>query len=179
MKKRAAVYEEIHALIAEALSELNGQGYNPLDLVDLNTAAFAPSRLTNGFRVSDYPFPGARYLSVVDGHCYHVVGLTPDKSSVLAYRFGVRGQWIGRKTGIAVAISPEGWIHARLVLYQINTVGMKLERGVIQHFGPDVSQLHISVHIKAILQHFKERISQHLPARFFRALASTPQREST
>lgn len=178
MKTRAAVYEEIHSLIAEALSRLSGQGYNPLDLVDLNTAAFAPSRLTNGFKVSDYPFPGARYLSVVDGHCYHVVGLTPDKSSVLAYRFGVRGQWIGRRTGMAVAISPEGWVGARLVLYQINTVGMKLERGVIQHFGPDVSQLHVSVHIKAIVQHLKERILLCLTARFFRPQASTTQRES-
>lgn len=179
MKKRAAVYEEIHSLIAEALSKLSGQGYSPLDLVDLNTAAFAPSRLTNGFLVSDFPFPGARYFSIVDGHCYHIVGLTPDKSAVLAYRFSVRGQWIGRRTGIAVSISPEGWVAARLVLYQINTVGMKLERGVIQQFGSDVSQLHLSVHLKAIFQHFKERISRYLPARFCQHQAPATPRSST
>jgi len=87
---------------------------------------FAPSEMMKDFRISDYPFIGARYLSIRDGHVYIVAGMTSRDQKVLAYRQGFLISCLTHRGGMAVGITSEAWLSGTMIMFSVSHAVMDL-----------------------------------------------------
>ena len=116
----------LRARIAEAL-RADGLKVRPnLSSLALAIGTFAPSEIMEGFPISDYPFIGARYVSLRDGHVYIVAGPTDDGLQVMAYRLGWWRSNLSVRGGIAVGITEDAWMDSVMVMFSLTHAGFQL-----------------------------------------------------
>ncbi|CAE6822696.1 hypothetical protein R70006_06281 [Paraburkholderia domus] len=125
------VFDVIRKRIGEALQR-PGLRVRPSSQLELAIATFAPSHVVIGFEISDYPFIGCRYVSVRDGHVYIVAGSTDDGMQVKAYRLNFIQSVFTTDGGIAVGITPDGWMESVMVMYSQSHEHFEMEGGVLK-----------------------------------------------
>jgi hypothetical protein len=106
--------------------------------LELSIATFAPSHITIGFVMSDYPFIGARYVSVRDGHVYIVAGATDDGEQVKAYRLNFWQSKASVMGGIAVGLTPDGWMDSIMIVFSASHEKFEMEDGMLKSVRHDV-----------------------------------------
>jgi len=131
-EKPGDVFSIIRGRIAQAL-QLEGLRVRPSSQLELAIGTFAPSSILEDFVVSDYPFPGSRYVSVRDGHVYIVVGPTDDGTQVMAYRLGFLHSIFSLKGGDAVGLTPDGWMDSVMVMFSMSHASWSVAEGVIEN----------------------------------------------
>ena len=125
------IFRQLRQRIAEEL-KADGLDVKPVSQLELAIGTFVPSEIVAGFGISDYPFIGARYVSIRDSHIYIVAGSTDDGSEVLAYRLGYLQSTLSVRGGHAVGISADGWMQSRMILYSLQHAHFGMADGVIQ-----------------------------------------------
>ncbi|MBR8428970.1 hypothetical protein [Burkholderia cenocepacia] len=128
---RNRVFDHIRKRIGEELQRPDLR-VRPSSQLELAISTFAPSQVLIGFEVSDYPFLGARYVSVRDGHVYIVKCSTDDGEQIVAYRLNFIQSIMTTQGGIAVAITPDGWMDSTMVMYSLTHEHFEMEGGVLQ-----------------------------------------------
>ncbi|MDM8356615.1 hypothetical protein [Pandoraea communis] len=124
----APVFNEIRARIGVALSD-PGLKVRPASQLELAISTFAPSHVVKGLKFSDYPFIGARYVSVRDGHVYVVAGATRGGQEIEAYRMPFAASMFTMSGGFAVAITAEGWMASRMIVYSLTHERLVMQGG--------------------------------------------------
>ena len=114
----ASAIQANHPKLAEGLSSIR-----------FAIGTFVPSEILKQFEVSDYPFIGARYVSLYDGHVYIVAGTCDIGKQVLAYRLGFLQSIFGTKGGIAVGITEEAWMNGVMIMFSLNHAGFSFTEG--------------------------------------------------
>lgn len=125
------IFNVLRKRIAEELRQ-DGLDVQQVSQLELAIGTFVPSEVVKGFKISDYPFIGARYVSQRDGHVYIVAGATDDGSQVMAYRLGFLQSVLTTKGGMAVGISEDGWMDSVMILYSLQHAHFDMRRGTIQ-----------------------------------------------
>lgn len=158
MSSPQPILDQIRLLISEEMASYEGSPFKNMTQEDLELAAFLPSRYSD-FKISDNPFAGARYVSVADGNCYHLYGVSKQNDSLVALRFAPVNQWLrrSRRRGQAVLISAEGWIEARMVIYQITSPKMTLKDGLLTHIGERSGRMYVDMYFRAMIRHWREK----------------------
>lgn len=158
MSSPPPILDQIRLLIAEEMASYEGPLREKMTEEDLELATFLPSRYSD-LKISDTPFSGARYVSVADGNCYHLYGVSKQNDALVALRFAPLNQWRRRSggRGQAVLITAEGWIEARLVIYQIASPKMTLQDGLLTHIGERSGRMFIDMYCRAIIRHWLEK----------------------
>jgi len=110
----------LRARIAAAIQANHPELGEKLSGIQFAIGTFAPSEIMKRFVVSDYPFIGARYVSLFDGHVYIVAGTCKEGREVMAYRLGFLQSVFSSKGGIAVAITEDAWMERVMILYSLN-----------------------------------------------------------
>lgn len=126
LRKRIAEELKMPDLEVDAVSQL-----------ELSIGTFVPSEIVRGYRISDYPFIGARYVSRRDGHVYAVAGSTADGLQIMAYRLGFIHSVLTSKGGMAVGIDEDGWMASTMILYSIDHAHFAMQGGVIESVSED------------------------------------------
>jgi len=121
------VFERIRIGIAQQLEKCRDLDMRKVgSSLEYAIGTFAPSEMMKEFHVSDYPFIGSRYVSVLDGHVYIVAGSTDKDHLVLAYRQGFFHSCITHRTGLAVGITSEAWLAGVMILYSLDHAAMSM-----------------------------------------------------
>ncbi|WP_454727840.1 MULTISPECIES: hypothetical protein [Cupriavidus] len=130
------VFHEIRAKIAERLQapDLTVQRVSPEELA---IGTFVPSWLTEGARISDYPFIGARYVSLVTGEVFIVVGSHPDEKAVIAREVGFWRSFLHDGQRV-VAISVNGWLDNVMHVYSTNQISFGMQGNELAHIDGEV-----------------------------------------
>ncbi len=128
--QKVRIFDEIRVEIGKALQRPNLK-VRAASSLELAIGTFAPSELIDGFEMSDYPFLGARYVSLRDGHVYIVVGATEDGGSIKAYRLHFLRSIFTTTGGIAVGITCEGWMQSVMVMYSLTHEHFEMADGVL------------------------------------------------
>jgi hypothetical protein len=143
-KKRAqsesqqVIFDLLRKRIAEALQQPDLK-VRPASQLELAIGTFAPSEMVEGFSISDYPFIGSRYISARDGHVYIVAGATDSGKEVMAYRMGFIQSCFTHRGGIAVGITEDGWMGARMIMYSLYHAAFSMKDGQLQDVNDEVS----------------------------------------
>lgn len=135
---RQVIFNLLRKRIAEEL-KVDGLDVKQVSQLELAIGTFVPSEVVKGFRISDYPFIGARYVSLRDGHVYIVAGATDDGLQIMAYRLGFLQSALTLKGGQAVGITEDGWMDSGMILYSLEHAHFAMKAGVIQ--GVDESRV--------------------------------------
>jgi hypothetical protein len=150
------VFAVIRGRIALSLQQ-EGLRVRPASQLELAIGTFAPSSILEDLVVSDYPFPGSRYVSVRDGHVYIVVGPTDDGTEVLAYRLGFLHSIFSIKGGAAVGVTPDGWMDSVMVMYSMSHARWGVSNGVIEDVDANhlVRRSYFLKKVRAFGAHFR------------------------
>ncbi|KVV07421.1 hypothetical protein [Burkholderia ubonensis] len=125
------VFDQIRKRIGEELQRSDLR-VRPASQLELAISTFAPSQVLIGFEVSDYPFLDARYVSVRDGHVYIVKGSTDDGEEIVAYRLNFVQSIMTTRGGIAVSITPDGWMDSTMVMFSLTHERFEMKGGVLE-----------------------------------------------
>lgn len=128
------IFTAIRGRIAEKLQAPDLK-VKPASPEELAIGTFAPSVITDGARISDYPFVEARYVSLADGHVYIVYGGTDDGEAVVAYQLGFLQSIFTLKGGEAVAITADGWIDAVMHVYSLKHASFQMINGEVENIN--------------------------------------------
>lgn len=121
----------LRARIAAAIQAHHPELAEGLSGIQFAIGTFAPSEIMKRFVISDYPFVGARYVSLYDGHVYIVAGTCNDGNELLAYRMGFFQSVVGSKGGIGVSLTEDAWINGVMIMYSLNHAGFSWKNGEI------------------------------------------------
>lgn len=136
----ADIFLRLRKRIAEAL---RAEGIEPkpgVSGLQFAIGTFAPSEILKRFQLSDYPFIGARYVSLRDGHVYIVVDATETGDEVLAYRLGFWRSSVTHRGGMAVSISENGWMDSRMGMYSLTHASFSMgSDGGLEGIDADMS----------------------------------------
>lgn len=135
---KSIVFDMIRKMIAQELQRPDLQ-VRAASQLELAISTFAPSTLVKGFRVTDYPFIGARYMSVEDGHAYIVAGTTDDGLQVMAYRLGFLRSMVTTRGGIAVGITAEAWMRSKMNMYSLHHASMQMIDGTVENINSELT----------------------------------------
>lgn len=135
---KASIFIRLRKAIGEALQQ-PGLKMRKVSHLELAIGALAPSTILKGYVISDYPFPMCRYVSVRDGHVYHVKGATDDGEQIVAYRQGFLTSLFSNRGGLAVAINEEGWMGSVMIMYSLTHAGFEMEEGVLKGLHDEVT----------------------------------------
>lgn len=94
--------------------------------LEMAIGTFVPSEMLTKFQISDYPFIGARYVSLRDGHVYIVFGATDDGNEVVAYRLGFWASNLYSKGGMAVSVTEDAWMQSCMIMFSLTHAGFAL-----------------------------------------------------
>lgn len=136
--QKTRIFDEIRVEIGKALQRPNLK-VRAGSSMELAIGTFAPSEIIDGFEMSDYPFIGARYVSVRDGHVYIVAGATDDGGSIKAYRLHFVRSIFTNTGGIAVGLTCQGWMDSVMVMYSLTNAHFEMEGGEIQGVSDTVT----------------------------------------
>jgi len=136
--QKTRIFDEIRVELGKALQRPNLR-VRAGSSMELAIGTFAPSEIVDGFEMSDYPFIGARYVSVRDGHVYIVVGATDDGGSIKAYRLHFVQSIFTNTGGIAVGLTCEGWMDSVMVMYSLTNAHFEMKGGEIQGVSDTVT----------------------------------------
>ncbi|ODP35098.1 hypothetical protein A9762_12100 [Pandoraea sp. ISTKB] len=132
----APVFNEIRARIGVALSDPDLK-VRPASQLELAISTFAPSHVVKGLKFSDYPFIGARYVSVRDGHVYVVAGATRGGREIEAYRMPFAASMFTMSGGFAVAITTDAWMDSRMIVYSLTHERLVMRDGEFERIDED------------------------------------------
>ncbi|MCA8197336.1 hypothetical protein [Burkholderia vietnamiensis] len=135
---KAPIFMRLRKAIGEALQQPDLQ-VRQVSQLELAIGTFAPSTVLKGYRVSDYPFPMCRYVSVRDGHVYHVRGATDDGEQILAYRQGFLTSLFSARGGIAVGINEEGWMGSVMIMYSMTHMRFDMKGDVLRGLNDEIT----------------------------------------
>lgn len=155
------VFLRVRGRIAEALSGQGVEIREGVGAMEMAIGTFSPSSILKRFLVSDFPFIGARYVSLRDGGVYIVAGATDDASDLLAYRLGFIRSIFTHRGGQAVAISEDGWMGANMVLFSLLHAGFETNSGrelVAVHDEAQTRRSYPIKKLKAYVEYWKRRI---------------------
>lgn len=124
-RAKEQIFLRVRQRIAEALSAEGIDVRKDVGMLEMAIGTFAPSAILTRFQVSDYPFIGARYVSLRDGGVYIVAGATDDAKAILAYRLGFLRSAITHRGGLAVGITEDGWMDSGMVLFSLIHAGFE------------------------------------------------------
>jgi hypothetical protein len=133
---KAPIIIRLRRAIGEALQQPD-LVVRPASQLELAIATFAPSTVVKGYRISDYPFPGCRYVSVRDGHVYHVKGASDDGEKIIAYRQGFLTSLLTHKAGLGVSIGDEGWMGSVMIMYSLKHLEFKMKGAVLESINAE------------------------------------------
>lgn len=121
----------LRARIAAAIGAHHPELAENLSGMQFAIGTFAPSEIMKRFVISDYPFIGARYVSLYDGHVYIVAGTCNEGNEVLAYRLGFFQSVFGSKGGMAVSLTEDAWMNGVMIMYSLNYATFSWKGGEI------------------------------------------------
>lgn len=132
MTNKDLIFMQIRKRMAEKLADPSLKGNTAVSPLEAAIGTFAPSEYLDGFVMSDYPFIGSRYISVLDGHVYIVAGSTDDGMLVMAYRLGFLQSSFTHRGGIAVGISEDAWMNGIMIMYSLEHASFKMLEGKLE-----------------------------------------------
>jgi len=135
-KASLLIFDLLRKRIAEAL-RADGLEVAEVSQLELAIGTFVPSNVVKGFKISDYPFIHARYVSCRDGHVYVVAGATDSGDQILAYRIGFLTSIFTTKGGAAVGITEDGWMNSDMILFSLQHAHFEMEGGQIEGVNGD------------------------------------------
>jgi hypothetical protein len=131
------IFMRIRKRMAERLADPGLKGREHVSPLEAAIGTFAPSEYLAGFVMSDYPFIGSRYLSVVDGHVYIVAGATDDGQQVMAYRLGFVQSNFTHRGGIAVGITEDAWMDSLMIMFSLEHAAFNMVAGQLEEINSE------------------------------------------
>jgi hypothetical protein len=123
----------------------------------MNLAACAPSVVTEGFAIADYPFVAAAYLSIEDGYIYVVRDTANEGTLIVAQQMTLFGFLLMKKPKVfAVGITGDAWIRSRMAMISIVSPKFGFDNGALESIGDNQHSIMVSRIFAAYLQHKKE-----------------------
>lgn len=145
----APVFARIRMEIAKALESEGVELREDISTLEMTIGTLSPTHILKQWTVSDYPFIGARYLSVEDGHEYRVYAATKEGEGLVCYRQSFLLSLLSSYHGIAVSLSVDAWLRSTMVLVSLDHAGFKWDGDRLAALEGDVRRSYPGRKVKA------------------------------